>query len=413
MTSEHFDRLETRDPDARERDFFGRLPSFIALAMRAPGWATQLAGIDPNAVTSREELAKLPLLRKSELADRQKEQPPFGGFNVTAPGRMRRLLMSPGPIFEPEGEGKDFWGAARALFAAGFRPGDVVHNCFSYHLTPGGFMLESGAHALGCAVIPAGTGNTEQQLAAIAHFKPVGYLGTPDFLKILLDAAAAAGKDASSLQRALVSGGALPLSLRQELAGRGVKVLQCYATADLGVVAYECEEAEGLIVNETLLVEIVRPGTGDPVAASEVGEVVVTSVHPDYPMIRFATGDLSAAMPGRSPSGRTNMRLAGWMGRADQVTKVKGMFVHPAQVAQVGKRHPELGRLRLAVTRAGEQDAMTLFAECSAPSSAGGLQDAVAATLQSVTKLRGGVKFVAIGSLPNDGKVIADERPAG
>jgi len=413
MTSEHFDRLETRDPDARERDFFGRLPSFIALAMRAPGWATQLAGIDPNAVTSREELAKLPLLRKSELADRQKEQPPFGGFNVTAPGRMRRLLMSPGPIFEPEGEGKDFWGAARALFAAGFRPGDVVHNCFSYHLTPGGFMLESGEHALGCAVIPAGTGNTEQQLAAIAHFKPVGYLGTPDFLKILLDAAAAAGKDASSLQRALVSGGALPLSLRQELAGRGVKVLQCYATADLGVVAYECEEAEGLIVNETLLVEIVRPGTGDPVAASEVGEVVVTSVHPDYPMIRFATGDLSAVMPGRSPSGRTNMRLAGWMGRADQVTKVKGMFVHPAQVAQVGKRHPELGRLRLAVTRAGEQDAMTLFAECSAPSSADGLQDAVAATLQSVTKLRGGVKFVAIGSLPNDGKVIADERPAG
>ena len=413
MTSEHFDRLETRDPDARERDFFGRLPSFIALAMRAPGWATQLAGIDPNAVTSRAELAKLPLLRKSELADRQKEQPPFGGFNVTAPGRMRRLLMSPGPIFEPEGEGKDFWGAARALFAAGFRPGDVVHNCFSYHLTPGGFMLESGAHALGCAVIPAGTGNTEQQLAAIAHFKPVGYLGTPDFLKILLDAAAAAGKDASSLQRALVSGGALPLSLRQELAGRGVKVLQCYATADLGVVAYECEEAEGLIVNETLLVEIVRPGTGDPVAASEVGEVVVTSVHPDYPMIRFATGDLSAVMPGRSPSGRTNMRLAGWMGRADQVTKVKGMFVHPAQVAQVGKRHPELGRLRLAVTRAGEQDAMTLFAECSVPSSADGLQDAVAATLQSVTKLRGGVKFVAIGSLPNDGKVIADERPAG
>ncbi|MGZ3326129.1 MAG: phenylacetate--CoA ligase family protein [Xanthobacteraceae bacterium] len=413
MTSEHFDRLETRDPDARERDFFGRLPSFIALAMRAPGWATQLAGIDPNAVTSRAALAKLPLLRKSELADRQKEQPPFGGFNVTAPGRMRRLLMSPGPIFEPEGEGKDFWGAARALFAAGFRPGDVVHNCFSYHLTPGGFMLESGAHALGCAVIPAGTGNTEQQLAAIAHFKPVGYLGTPDFLKILLDAAAAAGKDASSLQRALVSGGALPLSLRQELAGRGVKVLQCYATADLGVVAYECEEAEGLIVNETLLVEIVRPGTGDPVAASEVGEVVVTSVHPDYPMIRFATGDLSAVMPGRSPSGRTNMRLAGWMGRADQVTKVKGMFVHPAQVAQVGKRHPELGRLRLAVTRTGEQDAMTLFAECSAPSSADGLQDAVAATLQSVTKLRGGVKFVAIGSLPNDGKVIADERPAG
>jgi phenylacetate-CoA ligase len=412
MTPDHFDQLETRDPDARERDSFGRLPDLIALAMSAPGWAKQLAGIEPNAVTSREELAKLPLLHKSELAVRQKEQPPFGGFNVTAAGRMRRLLMSPGPIFEPEGEGKDFWGAARALFAAGFRPGDVVHNCFSYHLTPGGFMLESGAHALGCAVIPAGTSNTEQQLAAIAHFKPVGYLGTPDFLKILLDAAGPAGKDASSLRRALLSGGALPPSLRQELAGRGMKVLQCYATADLGVVAYECEEAEGLIVNETLLVEIVRPGTGDPVADGEVGEVVVTSFHPDYPMIRFATGDLSAVMPGQSASGRTNMRLAGWMGRADQVTKVKGMFVHPAQVAQVGKRHPELGRLRLVVTRAGERDAMTLLAECSA-SSMDGLQDAVAATLQSVTKLRGEVKFAALGTLPNDGRVIADERPVG
>jgi phenylacetate-CoA ligase len=351
------------------------------------------------------------VLRKSELAERQKERPPFGGFNVTAPGRMRRLLMSPGPIFEPEGEGKDFWGAARALFAAGFRPGEVVHNCFSYHLTPGGFMLESGAHALGCAVIPAGTGNTEQQLAAIAHFKPVGYLGTPDFLKILLDAAGPAGTDASSLRRALVSGGALPPSLRQELAGRGVHVRQCYATADLGVVAYESEPINGLVVNETLLVEIVRPGTGDPVAEGEVGEVVVTSFHPDYPMIRFATGDLSAVMPGRSPCGRTNMRLTGWKGRADQTTKVKGMFVHPAQVAEIGKRHPELGRLRLAVGRAGEQDVMTLIAECPAPAS--GLLEAVVTTLRSVTKLGGEVKFVAVGSLPNDGKVIADERPVG
>src|SRR6476469_3126849 len=413
MTSEHFDQLETRDADARERDFFGRLPDFIALALSAPGWAAQLAGVDPNTVTSRAALAKLPVLRKSELVVRQTERPPFGGFNVTAPGRMRRLVMSPGPIFEPEGEAKDFWGVARALFAAGFRTTEVVHNSFSYHLTPGGFMMESGAHALGFAVIPAGTGNTEQQVAAIAHFKPTGYLGTPDFLKILLDAAEQAGKDASSLRRALVSGAALPMSLRQALAERGVRVRQCYATADLGVIAYESEEIEGLIVNETLLVEIVWPGTGDPVAAGDVGEVVVTSFHPDYPMIRFATGDLSAVTPGRSPCGRTNMRLAGWMGRADQATKVKGMFVHPAQVAQVGKRHPELGRLRLAVTRAGEQDAMTLFAECSVPSSADGLQDAVAATLQSVTKLKGGVKFVAIGSLPNDGKVIADERPAG
>jgi phenylacetate-CoA ligase len=409
MPHDHYDNLETRDPDDRERDIFVRLPDFIALALNAPGWAKRLAGIEPYAVTSRAALARLPVLRKSEMIALQKETPPFGGFNVTAPGRMRRLLMSPGPIFEPEGEGKDRWGAARALFAAGFRQGDIVHNCFSYHLTPGGFTLESGAYALGCAVIPAGTGNTEQQLDAIAHFKPIGYLGTPDFLKILLDAAAKAGKDASSLARGLVSGAALPHSLRQELAARGVTVLQCYATADLGVIAYESEAREGMIVNETLLVEIVRPGTGDPVAAGEVGEVVVTSFNPDYPMIRLATGDLSAAMPGRSPCGRSNMRLVGWMGRADQSTKVKGMFVHPAAVAEVGRRHLGLGRLRLTVTRAGEQDVMTLLAECAAP--ADGLQDAVAATLQSVTKLRGEVKLVALGSLPNDGKVIADERP--
>jgi len=343
MGDRHHDSLETRDPDDRERDFFGRLPDLIALALSAPGWASQLAGVDPNAVTSRAALAKLPVLRKSELATRQKERPPFGGFNVAATGRLRRLLMSPGPIFEPQGAGEDFWGAARALFAAGFRAGDVVHNSFSYHLTPGGFMVEAGAHALGCTVIPAGTGHTEQQLEAIAHFRPSGYLG--------------------------------------------------------------------MIVNETLLVEIVRPGTGDPVAAGEVGEVVVTCFNPDYPMIRLATGDLSAVLPGRSRCGRTNTRLAGWMGRADQATKVKGMFVRPAQVAQIGERHPELGRLRLVVARAGEQDVMTLMAECAAP--AAPLQEAVVATLRAVTKLGGDVKLVAPGSLPNDGKVIADERPVG
>jgi phenylacetate-CoA ligase len=411
MRYEHYDSLETRDPDDREREFSSRLPDLIAVALRAPGWAAQLAGIDPHAVTSRAVLAKLPVLRKSELVTRQKEVPPFGGFNVTAPAQLRRLLMSPGPIFEPQGIGKDFWGAARALFAAGFRSGDVVHNSFSYHLTPGGFMMESGAHALGCAVIPAGTGNTEQQVEAIAHFKPSSYLGTPDYLKVLLDAAAKAEKDASSFRRALVSGAALPNSLRQELAGRGVEVRQCYATADLGVIAYESEGGEGMIVNETLLVEIVRPGTGDPVESGEVGEVVVTSFNPDYPMIRLATGDLSAVLPGRSPCGRTNMRLAGWMGRADQTSKVKGMFVHPAQVAEIGKRHPGLGRLRLVVTRAGEQDAMTLMAECAAP--AAPLQEALVATLRAVTKLGGEVKLVAPGSLPNDGKVIADERPVG
>jgi phenylacetate-coenzyme A ligase PaaK-like adenylate-forming protein len=410
MTSDHYDELETRDPEERERDLFARLPALIAHALRAPGWAAQLAGVDPAAVRSRAALATLPLLRKSELPARQRERPPFGGFNVTPPGRVRRLLMSPGPIFEPEGEGKDTWGAARALFAAGVRAGDIVHNAFSYHLTPGGFILESGAHALGCAVIPAGPGNTEQQLEAITHFKPSAYVGTPDFLKILLDAAAKAGKDAASLTRALVSGAALPPSLRSELAARGVEVLQCYATADAGVIAYESEGGEGLIVNETVLVEIVRPGTGDPVTEGEVGEVVVTTFNADYPMIRLATGDLSAVLPGRSPCGRSNTRIKGWMGRADQTTKVKGMFVHPAAVAEIGKRHPELGRLRLVVTRAGEQDAMTLLAECSAPGSE--LQEAVVATLRAVTKLGGEVKFVTVGSLPNDGKVIADERPA-
>jgi phenylacetate-CoA ligase len=411
MQPDHYDNLETRDPKEREREFFGRLSEFVALALSAPGWARHLVGVDCCSLTSRAALARLPVLRKADLVTLQKEEPPFGGFNVTSPGRVRRLLMSPGPIFEPEGEGRDVWGAARAMFAAGFRPGDIVHNSFAYHLTPGGFIMESGAHALGCAVIPAGTGNTEQQLEAIAHFKPTGYLGTPDFLKVLLDAAAKAGKDASSLRRGLVSGAALPGSLREELATRGVKVLQCYATADLGVIAYESDAREGLIVNETLLVEIVRPGTGDPVAEGEVGEVVVTSFNPDYPMIRLATGDLSAVLPGPSPCGRSNVRIRGWMGRADQTTKVKGMFVHPAGIAEVGKRHPQLGRLRLTVARAGEQDVMTLLAESAAP--ADGLADAVAATLQSITKLRGEVKLVAPGSLPNDGKVIADERSVG
>ena len=411
MPNEHYDNLETRDPEERERELFGQLPELVTLALSAPGWARRLAGVEICGLTSRAALAKLPVLRKAELSALQKELPPFGGLNVTAPGKMKRLLMSPGPIFEPEGYGNDVWGAARALFAAGFRAGEIVHNSFSYHLTPGGHIMESGARALGCAVIPAGTGNTEQQLEAIAHFKPRGYIGTPDFLKVLLDAAAKAGKDASSLKRGLVSGAALPPSLQQELAARGVTVLQCYATADLGVIAYESDAREGLIVNETMLVEIVRPGTGDPVAEGEVGEVVVTAFNPDYPMIRLATGDLSAVLPGRSPCGRSNMRIKGWMGRADQTTKVKGMFVHPAAVAEVGKRHPELARLRLAVTRAGEQDVMTLLAECSAPTP--GLAEVVAATLQSVTKLRGEVKLVAPGSLPNDGKVIADERPVG
>ena len=408
--SEHFDSLETRDPAAREKDLFARLPAQIARAMSAPGWAKHLGGVDAKSVTTRAALAKLPLLRKSALLGLQKETPPFGGFNVTPPGNAKRLFMSPGPIFEPEGHGKDY-NATRALFAAGIRAGDVTINCFSYHLTPGAFILEAGAHALGCAVIPGGVGNTEAQLDAIAQLKPAAYVGTPDFLKILLDAAGKAGKDASSIKRGLVSGAALPPSLRKELSERGVAVKQCYAVAEAGVISYESDALEGMILNEDMILEIVRPGTGDPVAEGEVGEVVVTTFNPDYPMIRLATGDLSAVLAGNSPCGRTNTRIKGWMGRADQTTKVKGMFVRPEQVAEVVKRHPELTRVRLAVTREGEQDAMTLHAECPTPSD--GFEQTIAETLQSVTKLKGAVKLVPPGSLPNDGKVIADERPVG
>jgi phenylacetate-CoA ligase len=324
---EFYDALETRAPEMRERELFSGLPDLIARAISAPGWAEQLKGVEPKSVTSRAALARLPVLRKSDLKERQQARPPFGGFATTAPGKLKRILMSPGPIFEPEGHGADRWSAARALFAAGIRSGDIVHISLAYHLTPGGFIIESGAHALGCAVIPGGIGNTEQQLEAIAHLKPSGYLGTPDFLKILLDTAAKTGKDASSIKRGLVSGAALPSSLRAELSSRGVAVLQAYATADLGVIAYETPSLEGMVINEPMIVEIVRPGTGDPVAEGEVGEMVVTSFNPDYPMIRFATGDLSAVLAGRSPCGRTNSRIKGWMGRADQTTKVKGMFV--------------------------------------------------------------------------------------
>jgi phenylacetate-CoA ligase len=406
-----YDALETRPPDVREREQFGQLPEQIARAMTAPGWAKQLAGVDPKSVTSRAALAKLPVLPKSSIVNLQKDNPPFGGLNVIAPGKAKRLQMSPGPIFEPEGHGKDFGGSARALFAAGFRAGDVVHNSFTYHLNPGAYILEEGCFALGCAVIPGGVGNTEQQLEAIAHYKPQGYVGTPDFLKILLDTGEKLGKSASSFKRGLVSGAALPPSLRDELGKRGVSVAQCYAVAECGVIAYESDAREGLIVSENLIVEIVRPGTGDPVPDGEVGEIVVTTFRPDYPMVRLGTGDLSAFMTGTSPCGRTNRRIKGWMGRADQTAKVKGMFVHPRQVAEIGKRHSELGKLRLVVSRADEQDAMTLMAECAAPSA--GLDAAVAETLQSVTKVRGSVKLVAPGSLPNDGKVIDDERPVG
>jgi phenylacetate-CoA ligase len=408
MAPEYYDELETSDPDVRERMLFERAVATVRRAKTAPGWARQLDGFEPRSAAGRAGLARLPLLRKSELPALQQADPPFGGFNLVTPGKARRLMMSPGPTFEPEGEATDGYGAARALFACGFRAGDIVHNAFSYHLTPGAFILESGLHALGCATIPGGVGNVDQQIEAIAQFKPSGYVGTSDFLKVLLDGAETSGKQASSLKRALVSGAALPATLRQELGARGVDVLQCYAIAEVGVIAYETAAGDGMVVNEHVIVEIVRPGTGDPVPDGDVGELVVTSFNPAYPMIRLATGDLSAVLGGRSPCGRTNMRIKGWMGRADQTTKIKGMFVHPAQVAEIGRRHRELGRLRLMVTRAGEQDVMTLMAEC--PSAPEGFAAAVATTLQTVTTLRGEVKLVAAGALPNDGKVIADER---
>jgi phenylacetate-CoA ligase len=408
MAPEYYDELETSDPDARERTLFYRAVATVRRAKTASGWARRLDGFEPDSAASRAGLAKLPLLRKSELPALQQADPPFGGFNLIPPGKARRLMISPGPIFEPEYETPDGYGAARALFACGFRACDIVHNAFSYHLTPGAFILESGLHALGCAVIPGGVGNVDQQIQAIAQFKPSGYVGTPDFLKALLDSAQRSGRNASSLKRALVSGAALPATLRQELRTRQVDTLQCYAIAEVGVIAYETAARDGMVVNEHVIVEIVRPGTGDPVPDGDVGEVVVTSFNPDYPMIRLATGDLSAVLGGRSPCGRTNMRIKGWMGRADQTTKIRGMFVHAAQVAEIGRRHRELGRLRLMVARTGEQDIMTLMAEC--PSAPEGLAAAVATTLQMVTMLRGEVKLVAAGALPNDGKVIADER---
>lgn len=406
--ADHYDKLETRSQDEREDDLFARLPGLVASALKAPGWQEQLKGIDPKALTSRAALAKLPIMRKSALPAMQKASPPFAGFVPTPVSAFGRLFTSPGPIFEPEGTEKDPWGAARSLFAAGFRPGEIVLNTFSYHMTPGGFILDSAARALGCPVIPAGPGQTEMQLEMIAHLKPVGYTGTPDFLKILLDAAKTAGRDVSCIKKALVSGAAFPPSLQAEVKSRGVDAYQTYAIADGGVVAYESPAREGLIVNENVLVEIVRPGTGDPVAEGEVGEIVVTFFHEQHPWVRLATGDLSAMMKGVSPCGRTNARIKGWMGRADQTTKVKGMFVRPEQVAELSKQYPALGKLRLVVTRENEQDAMTLRAE----SANGGadLSEKLAATLQAVTKLKGRVEIVAVGSLPNDGKVISDER---
>jgi phenylacetate-CoA ligase len=404
----HYDALETREPAEREADLFSRLPDLLRKAKAAPAYAERLKGIDPAEITSRAALARLPLLRKSDLPALHRAALPFGGFVTGPAGSFGRLFTSPGPIFEPEPVHADPWRGARALFAAGFRPGDVVLNTFSYHLTPGGFIFDASARALGCAVIPAGPGNTEQQFELIEAYRPAAYAGTPDFLKILLDAASSAGRDISSIKRAQVSGAAFPKSLQDEIKARGVDAYQAFGTADLGVIAFETSAREAMVVNEDLIFEIVRPGTGDPVPDGDVGEIAVTSLDPDHPWIRLALGDLTAALTGQSPCGRSNMRIKGWMGRADQTTKIKGMFVRPEQIAEIGKRHPELGRLRLVVSRAGEIDVMTLRAEAANPNAK--LLEAVNTTLRSVTKLSGSVAWVTPQSLPNDGKVISDER---
>ena len=400
----HYDALETRSADAREAALFECLRARLAHSrVHAPGLAAQLADVDPAVVTDRAALARIPVLRKSALAEMQAAAPPFGGL-ATRP--LRHAFMSPGPIFEPGDDAHDWWRFGRALHAAGVRAGDLVQNCFGYHLTPAGMMFENGARAVGARVFPAGVGATDAQVEAAAHLRPGVWTGTPDFLKIILDRAAEMGRDLSSITRALVSGGALFPSLRAEYRERGVAVLQCYATADLGLIAYESPAMEGMIVDEGVIVEIVRPGTGDPVPEGEVGEVLVTTLNPDYPLTRFATGDLSAVLPGVSPCGRTNMRIKGWMGRADQTTKIKGMFVRPEQIARIAARVPAAGRLRLTVTREGEQDAFAIAVEGADES----LLAAVAEAAQAELKLRGAVTLAAPGSLPNDGKVIDDQR---
>ena len=404
-----YDPLETRDPDEREADLMDLLARQVAHAKESTSYYFHtLAGINPFECTSREALARLPLTRKRDLIELQKKHPPFGGLNSLSRNRARRVFASPGPIYELQGKEIDHWRMARVLYAAGFRAGDLVHNCFSYHFTPGAFIFEGGAYKLGCSVFPAGTGQTEQQVQAIADLRPEAYAGTPSFLRIIVEKAEELGLDIGSLSKACVSGEALPGVTRDWLRERGISVRQCYATADIGAIAYETDAEEGLVVEEEILVEIVRPGTGDPVEPGEVGEVVVTTFSPDYPLIRFATGDLSATLPGRSPCGRTNIRLKGWMGRADQTTKIKGMFVHPEQVAEIARRHPEIQRMRLVVDNPGGQDRMVLHCEIAAGSEA--LDKALVASLREVTKLRGEVAFATPGRLPNDGKVIEDSR---
>jgi phenylacetate-CoA ligase len=411
--SNFYDSLEQREPAVREAALLQALPAQIAHAQTAASaWATILQGVKASDINSRAALAALPVTRKYELLERQQAQRAndvFGGFSALRFGKtMPRVFASPGPIYEPEGVGKDYWRMARALYAAGFRAGELIHNCFSYHFTPAGSMMESGAHALGCSVFPGGTGQTEQQLQAMLELRPSGYSGTPSFLKILIEKAAESQTPLPFLRKALVSGEAFPPSLRDWLAERGMTAYQCYATADIGLIAYETSAREGLVLDEGVIVEIVRPGTGDPVAEGEVGELVVTTLNPDYPLIRFGTGDLTAVLPGQCPTGRTNQRIKGWMGRADQTTKVRGMFVHPGQVDQVVKRFPEVLKARLVVSGEMANDQLHLHVETSQATEA--LQAAVAQSVRDITKLRAEVVFTTPGSLANDGKVIEDAR---
>ncbi|HTD04113.1 phenylacetate--CoA ligase family protein [Undibacterium sp.] len=413
--TDYLDALETRDPASREQALLASLPQLIARAQTAPGWASILHGVHANDIISRQALAQLPVTRKSDLKDLQKKSLPFGGMTSTPPSRLRRVFMSPGPIFDPEGHGQDWWRFARPFHAVGLRAGDLIQNCFSYHFTPAAFMVDGAASRLGCPVIPAGIGQTEMQVQAMAELRPAAYVGTPSFLKIIIEKARDMGADISSVQKAVVGAEALPPSLRTWLQQHGVPhVLQTYASADIGNIAYETETDgmlnPGMVLDEDLLLEIVRPGTGDLVAPGEVGEVVITSFNPDYPLIRFGTGDMSAVLPGISPCGRTNARIKGWLGRADQTTKVKGMFVHPSQVAEVLKRHPEIARARLVVTGEMANDVMTLHCEVSEAAANDRLKAALVDSIRDITKLRGEVLFVAAGSLANDGKVIDDAR---
>ena len=414
--SQHFDALETRAPEVREAALMAALPAQLAHAKaKAPAFAELLRDVDAVSVNSRAALAQLPVIRKYELLERQKAARAaggnvFGGFSTLGFGQgMTRVFASPGTIYEPEGTRADYWRMARTMFAAGFRPGELIHNCFSYHFTPAGSMMETGAHALGCTVFPGGIGQTEQQVAAMTELQPAGYIGTPSFLKIILEKAAEMGVALPSVRKALVSGEAFPPSLRDWMTAKGVDAYQCYATADVGLIAYETAAREGLVLDEGVIVEIVRPGTGDPVPEGEVGELVITTLNPDYPLIRFGTGDLSAILPGICPTGRTGQRIKGWMGRADQTTKIRGMFVHPGQVAEIVKRFPEVSKARLVVTGEMANDQMALHVETDQLSDET-LKARVSEAVRDVTKLRGEVHLVRSGSLANDGKVIEDAR---